>query len=336
MKNRNEILNLAGKKVLIIRLSSLGDILLTTPFLRTLKSKYHGIKLDFILKKQYRDALLNNPNISELYFYEKDKKYIEKLISDLIKEDYDIVIDLQNNFRSSAITRALNIGTYRFNKRILDKFLLVKFKINNLKHAPPVPVRYASTLPDFDLDEEGLELLSPNHPAGLIGGKNKLIGFAPGSRHYTKMWPKEYFQRLGNFLVESGYNVVLFGGKDDIPVCSVISGQIPGSINLCGEDDLLQTAVDMKQCRVVVCNDSGMMHTACAMKIPVLAIWGSSVKEFGFTPYKNNNLILENNSLTCRPCSHIGRERCPKGHFKCMLETGPEKTYEALMKFLEN
>ena len=83
------------------------------------------------------------------------------------------------------------------------------------------------------------------------------------------------------------------------------------------------------------CNDSGLMHTACALKIPVLTFFGSSVKEFGFTPYKNNNLILENNSLTCRPCSHIGRERCPKGHFRCMLEISPEKAFEELITLLE-
>ena len=336
MKNRNEIKSLAGKKVLIIRFSSLGDIILATPLLRNLKLKYPGISLDFILKRQYQKVLKNNPNISKLYFYEKDKKNIEKLISDLKQENYDLVIDLQNNFRSAAITKALDICTYKFNKRTLDKFLLVKFKINNLKDAPQIPVRYASVIPGINLEEEGLELIYPDHSSGLIRGKDKLIGFAPGSRHFTKMWPKEYYERLGNLLLESGYNIVLLGGNDDIQICADISGKIPGSINLCKEDNILQTAADMKECKAVVCNDSGMMHTACALKVPVMVFFGSTVKEFGFTPYKNSNLILENNSLTCRPCSHIGRERCPKGHFKCMLETGPEKAYEALIKFIEN
>jgi heptosyltransferase-2 len=92
----------------------------------------------------------------------------------------------------------------------------------------------------------------------------------------------------------------------------------------------------MKKCRAIVCNDSGLMHTACAMKVPVLSFFGSTVKEFGFTPYRCRNLILENNSLTCRPCSHTGRARCPKGHFKCMLELTPEKAFEALMTLVEN
>ncbi len=150
------------------------------------------------------------------------------------------------------------------------------------------------------------------------------------------MWPAEYYEKLGILLSEAGYRIVLLGGSDDLALCTEISEKISGSVNLCNEDDLLQTAADMKCCTAVVCNDSGMMHTACAAGIPVLTFFGSTVKEFGFSPYKNRNLILENKSLTCRPCSHIGRERCPKGHFKCMLEITPEKAYEALMTLTAN
>lgn len=334
MKNEIDITDLTGKKVLIIRLSSLGDILLTTPVIRVLKNKYSGLKIDFVVKKQYNDALRLNPHISELFLYEKDDSAIKILISDLIKKEYDLVIDLQNNHRSSEITRRLNTRTYKFGKRTLDKFLLVNFKINRLENAPPVPERYAACIPGLELDGEGLELYTENKPLPLIAVKENLIGIAPGSRHFTKMWPREYYVNLGNKAAQSGYSIVLFGGKDDLKVCSEIAKKIPGAINLCNEDRLLQTAADMKKCLAVVCNDSGMMHTACAAKVPVLVFYGSTVKEFGFIPYKNRNLILENNFLTCRPCSHIGRDRCPKGHFRCMKDISPEKAYEALITLL--
>ncbi len=336
MKKENNIPDFSGKKVLIIRLSSLGDILLTTPLVRILKKKFRNVSLDFVIKAQYRDTLKLNPHISELFLYEKEKEKISELIAGLAQNGYDAVIDLQNNFRSVEIRRAVQVENYIFNKRTTDKFLLVNFKINRLKDAPQIPERYIAAVPGVQPDNEGLELYTENEVSSILNGKDNLIGFAPGSRHFTKMWPKSYYEQLGNLLSDKGYTIVLFGGSDDIPVCTEISRNIKEAINLCSKDHLLQTAADMKKCRAIVCNDSGMMHTACSAKVPVLAFYGSTVKEFGFTPYKNRNLILENNSLTCRPCSHIGRERCPKGHFRCMLEVTPEKAYEALMTLVKS
>ncbi len=336
MKNEFDIPDFSGKKILVIRLSSLGDILLATPLIRTLKEKFGNIRIDFAVKTQYRDALVHNPHISSLVLYNREKDKVAKLLTELQENGYDAVIDLQNNFRSAEIRKALNTKEYVFNKRTVDKFLFVNFKINRLTDAPGIPERYALTVSGLTLDEKGLELYTDKTASPAIAGFKNLVGFAPGSRHFTKMWPAEYYEKLGIQLSEAGYRIVLLGGSDDLAVCTEISDKIPGAVNLCNKDDLLQTAADMKGCIAVVCNDSGMMHTACASGIPVLTFFGSTVKEFGFTPYKNRNLILENKFLTCRPCSHIGRERCPKGHFKCMLEITPDEAYKALMTLVEN
>ena len=175
-----------------------------------------------------------------------------------------------------------------------------------------------------------MDLYTNKKPSTLFKDNQKYIGFCPGSRHFTKMWPKEYYIRLGNILKNDKYNIALFGGKDDKDICKEISSQIQDSINLSNNDDILQTAADMKKCDAVVCNDSGLMHTACAEKIPVLAFFGSTVKEFGFTPYLNKNIILENNLLSCRPCTHIGKSYCPKGHFKCMNDIKPDIAFTKL------
>jgi len=336
MKNETGIPDFSGKKILMIRLSSLGDILLATPLIRTLEEKFENVMIDFMVKRQYQSALMHNPHISNLVLYDREKDKVRKLLADLQETGYDAVIDLQNNFRSAEIRKALSSKEYIFNKRTLDKFLLVNFKINRLQDAPGIPERYAMAVPGLRLDEKGLELYTRKAASPAISGIKNLIGVAPGSRHFTKMWPVEYYQKLGIQFSKKGYRLALLGGKGDLTVCTEISEKIPGSINLCNEDDLLQTAADMKNCIAVVCNDSGMMHTACAVGIPVLTFFGSTVREFGFIPYKNRNLILENKSLTCRPCSHIGRERCPKGHFKCMLEITPERAYEALMTLVED
>ena len=317
-------------RILIIRLSSLGDILLTTPVLRSLKKKFPDLKIDFLLKEQYADVLKYNPNLNDLYTFNPDN--INELINSLKQNRYDLVIDLQNNFRSQKITKNIKPvqKVIKFKKLDIEKFLLVKFKINRLRNVPGIPIRYAQTIDNFELDEKGLEIFIPGNVKSQLTSDEKFIGLAPGSRHFTKMWPKEYYIYLAKILSANNFKVVLLGGKDDRQICGEISKMVPASINLCTEDDILQTVADMKKCFVIVSNDSGLMHAACAAGTPVLAFFGSTVKEFGFMPYKSKNLILENDSLSCRPCTHIGRSQCPKKHFKCMMELTPQTAFNKI------
>ncbi len=326
--------NFPYQKILIVRLSSLGDILLTTPLIRSLKNSKPEIEIDFLLREEYREVLINNPYISKLLTLKR--KYPTLKTKAMISENgYDLVIDLQNNFRSENLTTGLNCPKVKFKKLSWQKFLLVKIKINKLSESPPIPVRYASAIEHLKLDDHGLDLITNLEPSESLLNLINLIGFCPGSKHFTKMWPKEYYIELGKKLIENNYNVVLFGGKDDKVVCEEISSSLSKSINLCNDNIILQTAADMKLCKTIICNDSGLMHTACAVKVPVIAIFGSTVKEFGFTPYGSKNLILENNSLSCRPCSHIGKSSCPKHHFKCMKEITPQFVYDSLTQFHE-
>lgn len=321
-------------KILIIRLSSLGDILLTTPFIRAIKTQFPQIKIEMLIREEYADVIKLNLYIDNKLLFKKDDKSNIALIEQLRNNNYQLVIDLQNNLRSKKITSSLNIKTVKFQKRSFDKFLLVNFKINKLREVPKISVRYSNTIQDLKLDEQGLDLFTDRSANSELNGKNNLIGFCPGARHYTKRWPKEYFVELGNKLTQDGYTIVLFGGKIDKEICAELIDKISGAINLSNNDELLQTAADMKLCKAIVCNDSGLMHTASATGTKVIAIFGSTVKEFGFAPYNCTNLILENNSLTCRPCSHIGRSDCPKKHFDCMKSIKPEFVFEKLKSFL--
>jgi lipopolysaccharide heptosyltransferase II len=321
------------KKILIIRLSSLGDILLTTPMIRSIQRKFPDKKIHFLLRSEYEAALINNHFLEKLFLFTRNDDENKKLIKELRKEKYDLVVDLQNNIRSAVVCSKLRVKTIKFDKRDTAKLLLVKLKMNLLKNAPQMPIRYAQLFDDVELDDEGLDLITLNAPSPVFDADKKYIGFAPGSRHFTKMWPREYYIQLGRMLNDDGYTIALFGGKDDRLICAEIATKVD-SIDLSNKNDLLQTAVDMKKCIGIVCNDSGMMHTACACDVKVLAIFGSTVKEFGFTPYIGKEsglltkyLVLENKTLSCRPCSHIGRDKCPKTHFKCMLELTPQLVY---------
>jgi len=320
-------------KILIIRLSSLGDILLTTPMIRSIQRQFPEKKIHFLLRSEFESVLVNNHFLEKIFLFTRNDEENKKLIKELKREKYDLVVDLQHNLRSAVICNKLRVKTVKFNKRDKAKLLLVKFKINLLKNAPRMPVRYAELFDDLQLDDEGLGLITLNAPSPLFDPNKKYIGFAPGSRHFTKMWPKEYYIELGRMLNNDGYTIALFGGKDDRLVCAEIAAKID-SIDLSNKNDLLQTAVDMKKCSGIVCNDSGLMHTDCAANVKVVAVFGSTVKEFGFTPYfgKESELltkyiVMENKSLSCRPCTHIGRDKCPKTHFKCMLEITPQLVY---------
>lgn len=321
------------KKLLIVRLSSLGDILLTTPLIRTIKKKYPDIETDFLLRKEYYDLLKLNPYINNIHLFDNDESETNKLRSVIQKNNYDLVINLQNNIRSKKLLKNHDSEIVSYKKNNFKKFLLVRFKINKLKNAPPVSEKYARTIKDFELDNEGLDLFTNNESFHFDTDTKNLVGLCPGAKHFTKRWSKNYFIKLGNLLEQNGYQVVLFGGKNDKQLCNEIKSELSNAINLSNDDDILQTAADMKMCKTIFCNDSGLMHTATAAKVPVIAFFGSTVREFGFTPYKSKSIVLENNNLSCRPCSHIGRGKCPKKHFKCMLDISPQLAYNKLKSF---
>lgn len=322
-----------ANRVLIVRFSSLGDILLATPLIRTLKKKYPNLQIDFLLKEEYFDLLKHNPYLNNIY---KLKNNEITNIQSLKNNNYDFIIDLQNNFRSASIRKKLNGTKFYYEKNNFLKFLLVNFKINLLKNSLYVPERYANSIPGFSLDEKGLDIYVPDEIKSSLEPGKKYIAFAPGSRHYTKMWKEEYFIKLGNMLQKENFTVVLLGGESDKIICKRISSAILGSINLANDNNLLKLCADLKMCSALVCNDSGLMHVGSALQIPLVTIFGSTVKEFGFTPYKCNNILLENNELKCRPCSHIGKSSCPKKHFLCMNSITPETVFNSLMEIINS
>lgn len=318
------------KKILIIRLSSIGDVLLTTPLIRSIKKQNPNIQIDFVVKSEFFELLKNSPHLTNIYSYSKESTKKKELLNSLKANKYELVIDLQNNNRSREIVYKLDRKTFQFGKNSLKKFLLVHFKINRLKKAPLIPVRYAKAA-GIKLDNEGLEIFTDNIADSRLELNEKYIGLCPGAKHFTKRWPKEYFIDLGKMLETSGYKVALFGSADESETIKEIESQLANPLNLCN-DSILQTAANMKMCKAIYTNDSGSMHLSCAVDVPVIAFFGSTVKEFGFYPYKNQNVVLEIEDLPCRPCTHIGRNSCPLKHFKCMKEIKPELAFNSLKR----
>lgn len=321
------------KQILVIRLSSLGDILLTTPVLRSLKYLYSDCQITFLCKNEYLNAVINNPNINNFIALKagiNEQEVIEKIS----KEKFDLILDFQNNLRSRQIIKGIKIPLLRFKKPTLKKFLLVNLKLNLFGRYLSIPELYAHTLPGLALDDYGVDLFVPQEYITLLNKDEKYIGFIPGSKHFSKRWPDEYFIQLGKLLNKYGYTIVLFGGKDDKNICGKINAEITKSKNLCNDNNLYQTVTDMRQCSIIIGNDSGLIHAASSLPVPLIVLFGSSVEEFGFAPYRKEAVIIQNEALKCRPCSHFGRNECPKKHFDCMNGITPNIVFEKIKKTL--
>ena len=319
--------------ILVIRLSSLGDILLTTPVLRALKRSYPNAEITFLCREEYSEAVEANPNVAQTLKLQININEVE--LNRIIKDkEFDFIADLQNNRRSKNLLKHVKSKIYKFNKPTLKKFLLVNFKINLYRQIQNIPDLYAASIPGLLLDEEGLDLFIPPEVECPVKEGVRYIGFIPGSKHYTKRWPVEYFIQLGSLLSKYGYTILLFGGKSDTEICKNAHSMIKKSIDLSNDNNLLVTASAMRQCSLIVGNDSGLMHAASAVNGNLITIFGSSVEEFGFAPYNNGASIIQDLSLRCRPCSHIGKKACPKKHFKCMIDVTPNILFEKIKQTL--
>ena len=318
-------------KILIIRFSSIGDIVLTSPVIRCLK-KQTGAEIHYLTKKNFEKILSSNPHVDKVYSIERE---ISEVITDLKSMDYDYVIDLHKNLRSLHVKKALGVKSFSFNKLNIEKWLMVNLKINRLTNTHIVD-RNLKTIESLGVknDGEGLDYFIPKEDEidlNIIIQKHKFpiadsnyIAFVIGAAHATKRLPVEKIIDICN-----GINlpVILLGGKEDFENGELISTKSIGYVlNLCSKLNLNQSASIVKQANVVISHDTGLMHIAAAFRKKIISVWGNTIPEFGMYPYyptsenegifKNN--IVEVKGLSCRPCSKIGYDKCPKGHFKCM------------------
>jgi len=332
------------KKILILRLSSIGDILLTTPFIRQVRTAFPKAQIDYVIKTGFSELLSNNPHLDNVYDVKPDQgiKGLLVLKKFLKKQSYDYVFDLHNNFRTKALTAFTNKNAIKKDK--LKRTILVYTKHNRYNEIIPIPQRYLNVgkFAGIKDDELGLELFWKDETEKKIDASlnkdkinSQIIVLAPGAAHYTKRWPLEYFKELIEKISKS-YNdsIVLLGSADERKDfdCLVQSQRV---INFAGQLSLLESAAVLSRARLIISNDSGLMHMATAVKTPLIALFGSTVKELGFFPFRSEHIIVENTELNCRPCSHIGKSKCHLKHFQCMLEIKPNHIFKQIQTILD-
>ncbi len=326
-------------KILIIRFSSIGDIVLSTPIVRCIKQQVKNAEVHYITKKQFSPILENNLWIDKLYTIESRVLGTE-ILPQLRREKYDFIVDLHHNLRSAQLKFALRKPSASFPKLNIEKWLMVNLSINNLPDIHIVD-RYFKTVKSLTVknDGKGLEYFIPEKDhvdlkTLPLEFQNGYIGFAIGAKYFTKQLPKE---KIVSIIQKLNQPVILLGGKEDEEKANSIISELrtPNSklvFNACGKFNLNQSASLVKQAKKIITHDTGLMHIAAAFKKEIVSVWGNTIPEFGMYPYYGKSEVRSKKSevknLSCRPCSKLGFSKCPKGHFKCMNEINEKEIAE--------
>lgn len=336
-----------GLKFLLIRFSSIGDIVLTTPVIRCLKKQVPDAEVHFLVKDSFRSVVEHNPYIDKIHVLAHSW---ELMIEELKTEEYDYIIDLHHNTKTLRVKNALSAGSggrkksFSFYKLNIKKYFYTAFKLNMLPKVHIVD-RYLKTVESFGVKNDGAGLdyfiskeeqtkredIPASHHAGYIA-------CVIGAAHFTKRWP---IHKWKEFCKAMEHPIILLGGPEDKvngdEIAAVDSVRV---YNACGKFKLNESADLVRKAKLVISNDTGLMHIAAAFKRPIISLWGNTVPSFGMYPYYGNKFtdvqsfdILQTNKLWCRPCSKIGYDKCPLGHFKCMEKiSSPELLERAMQK----
>lgn len=330
-------------KFLIIRFSSIGDIVLTSPVTRCLKQQVNDAEVHFLTKEIFRSLVEHNPNVDKVHVLAHSW---ELLLEELKTENYDYIIDLHHNARSLIVKSALRKKSFSVNKLKIKKHIYTIFKLNILPQLHVVD-RYMKTVESFGVknDGEGLDHFVPKSeeikkndiPASHSAG---FIACSIGGGHGTKKWPVHKWKE---FCKKMDHPIVILGGNEDAADGAAIAAIDDVKVyNACGKFSINESADIVRHAKLVITNDTGLMHIGAAFRKPVISLWGNTVPAFGMYPYYGNRVeskdrydLIQVNNLWCRPCSRIGYNKCPLGHFKCMENISVDRVLERARQRLQ-
>ncbi len=326
-------------RILCVRFSSIGDVLLTTPLVRALRRRHPDAELYFVTKRAMAPLVVENPHLTRVI--ELDPK---ERMTDLARRLRTLGpthgLDLHGSLRSLALRWLVPCPWSGYSKRKLARTTLIATKINIYGKQVPVPARYFEAARALDVAPDGGPpefFLAPaarahmNHRLAEVGLDQKpFAAIAPGAAHATKRWPSQHWQALTERLQQVGYGVVAVGGPADRALAGALGAHV---INVAGEFTLQETGACLARAAVLVSGDTGVMHMATGVGTPVVALFGPTVEPFGFFPYTRRAAVLERD-LGCRPCSAMGTERCPLGHHRCLEEILPDEVAAAVQRLV--
>ncbi len=329
---------LKPKNILIIRLGSLGDIVLTTLMIRYLRHKWRNAHITMLTKECYHPLLDGIPHLDERLYYPQNKRSRRSFRHNLKQTEYDTVIDLQNNLVSRTITASVKPKSlFRYHRPRINRWIRIHFPLlRNLLSIPlPVALGYLSVLYPYGVFDRGLgtELIIPDQwKESLNTNLSNALLISPGARHQTKMWPVGKWIELLKLVYANGMtSQAILGSEVDTTLAQqIVDGVDHGVTILAGKTNIGELSAIIESGSVLITGDSGPMHIAEAVGTPIVSIFGATVPEFGFAPFRCQHELIQIKGLSCRPCHPHGSEKCPKGHFKCMENISVEQVFEAM------
>ena len=317
-------------RILIIRFSSIGDIVLTSPIIRCVKNQIPNAEIHYLTKETYSNLITHNTHITKLHALNDHNFNI--LVEDLKKENFDLVIDLHKNFRTFKIKRAINTKWFSFNKLNFKKWLFVHFKIDLL---PDVHIidRYFDGLKSLNIknDNQGVEYHLPHKLAIDLKQyhiqKKQYLVLSLGATYHTKQIPNNVLLMLLKRLNDSHVVLIGAGNKDTEKADFIMNNSNHKNIiNLCNKLTINESAYIIKHSKTIITGDTGMMHIASCFDIDIITLWGNTHPKLGMHAYVSKEKVQNHVvNLACHPCSKLGSDKCPRGHFNCMNMQDTEK-----------
>jgi lipopolysaccharide heptosyltransferase II len=327
------------RRIAVIRLSSLGDVVLALPVVHALARRFPAAQITFWVKEEYGDVVRFDPAVHHVRGLERDARRLEDLVSMSAElEDTDLIVDLHGNARSRLLTFRQKAPVLRARTHRTARALRVHARWLRRPAPPTTLARYAAALAPLDLSPAEAPSMVVGAEAerradvwmGAWTPPGRPVAILPGARHFTKRWPEERWIDLHDRLTAAGRPLLyasLESEKDGVPGLAARVAATP-SARWCTEPLAIMAAV-LSRCTAAVSGDSGLMHVAAARGLRVVAMFGSTAPELGFAPAGEGHAVLCRHE-PCQPCTLHGRASCPKGHFRCMLGIGAEQVVTAL------
>jgi heptosyltransferase-2 len=327
--------------VLLVRFSSIGDILLTTPLVRALARRHPDAKLVYVTKRVMAPLVADNPHLAEVVTLEPDEP-VQQLARRLRTYHPTHGLDLHGSLRSAVLRSLVRCRWSGYGKRKLARAVLIATKLDAYGVRVPVAERYFEAArrldarpdggpPEFHVGRGATERVAQwLRTSGLA--EARVAALAPGAAHATKRWPVAHWSALAERLREAGYRSVVVGGPDDRGLAQqLVAGG--AAVSAAGEFSLQETGALLARARVVVSGDTGVMHMATGVGAPLVALFGPTVEQFGFFPYRAPAVVLQRD-LECRPCSATGTATCPLGHHRCLTDVAPAEVAAAVARLV--
>ncbi len=320
----------------------MGDVLLTTPLIRALRERHPEARITFVTKTAFTSLVSDNPRIAAVIGYDPATS-LGALADRLKAEKFSHQLDLHGNLRSRMLRLMVGGSWSGYPKHRLARAWLIRTKQDRYRDRRPVAERYfdaAQSLEvtpsgqplEFFVRREAMEGAQQFLKERGLGQDRPLIAICPGAQHPTKRWLLRHWQHLVTQLTTTGSDVVILGGPAERQLGDdVAAAGVENAGNAAGLFDFPGSAALLKLARRAVSGDTGLMHLATAVQTPVVALFGPTVRQFGFYPYGGRATVLER-PLPCRPCSAMGGPKCPLGHHRCLIDIRPDEVFDAIRR----